>query len=130
MKRAVKKRLMHERRRRRIRGRLAGTVERPRLVVSRSHKQIYVQIIDDVAGSTLCSASSLAMSRSDGTDGTDGTGGTKGGNIAGARAVGAEIARKATAAGIARVCFDRGGNRYHGRVKALADAAREAGLDF
>lgn len=124
MKRAVKKMLMHERRHRRIRGRVSGTPERPRLVVTRSHKQIYVQVIDDVAGHTMCSASSLAMA-SAGT-----LGDAKGGNLGGARAVGADIAKKALDAGIKKVCFDRGGYRYHGRVKALADAAREAGLEF
>ena len=124
MKRAVKKNLMHERRHRRIRGRVSGTPERPRLVVTRSHKQIYVQVIDDVAGRTLCSASSLAMAK------TDTLGDAKGGNLGGAKAVGAEIAKTAIDAGIKMVCFDRGGYRYHGRVKALADAAREAGLEF
>jgi len=124
MKRAVKKRLMHERRHRRIRGRVSGTPERPRLVVTRSHKQIYVQIIDDIAGRTLCSASSLVLARS------DSMGDAKGGNLGGAQVVGTEIAKKALDAGIKTVCFDRGGFRYHGRVKALADAAREAGLEF
>ena len=124
MKRAVKKNQMHERRHRRIRGRVSGTPERPRLVVTRSHKQIYVQVIDDVAGRTLCSASSLAMVKA------DSLGDAKGGNIGGARAVGTEIAKNAIGAGIKKVCFDRGGFRYHGRVKALADAAREAGLEF
>ena len=124
MKRALKKRLMHERRQRRIRGRVSGTPERPRLVVTRTHKQIYAQVIDDIAGATLCSASSLSMAKA------DSLGDAKGWNVAGAQAVGAEIARKAGEAGIKLVCFDRGGNRYHGRVKALADAAREGGLEF
>jgi len=124
MKRAVKKRLMHERRHRRIRGSVSGSAERPRLVVTRSHKQIYVQVIDDVAGHTLCSSSSLTLGRG------GGLGEAKGGNLAGARAVGADIAKRALGAGIAKVAFDRGGYRYHGRVKALADAAREAGLSF
>ena len=120
MQRATKKRLMHERRRRRIRGRVSGTPERPRLAVKRSAKHMYVQIIDDVAGKTLCSASSLSTDLGDG----------KGWNMDGARAVGAAIAKAATDAGIKQVCFDRGGSRYHGRVKALADAARENGLEF
>ncbi len=124
MKRAVKKRLMHERRHRRIRGRISGSAERPRLVVTRSHKQIYVQVIDDVAGRTLCSASTLAMASA------NTLGDAKGGNLAGACAVGSEIAKRAIDAGIKTVSFDRGGYRYHGRVKALADAAREAGLEF
>ena len=118
MRRAVKKQLMHERRHRRIRGRVSGTAERPRLAVSRSNKQISVQIIDDVKGHTLCAATSLGM--------TD----TKGQNLEGAKIVGTDIAKKALEAGIKQVAFDRGGFRYHGRVKALADAAREAGLDF
>ncbi len=124
MKRAVKKRLMHERRHRRIRGRVSGSPERPRLVITRSHKQIYVQVIDDIAGRTLVAASSLNLAKE------DALGEAKGGNLSGARAVGADVAKKALAAGLKQVCFDRGGYRYHGRVKALADAARESGLDF
>ena len=124
MKRALKKRLMHERRQRRIRGRVSGTPERPRLVVTRTHKQIYVQVIDDIAGRTLCATSSLALAKA------GSLGDAKGWNMAGAQAVGLDIAKKATDAGIKLVCFDRGGNRYPGRVKALADAAREGGLEF
>ena len=124
MKRAVKKRLMHERRHRRIRSRVSGTAERPRLVVSRSHKQIYAQVIDDVAGRTLASASTLVLAKQ------DALGDAKGGSLSGARAVGAAVAKSALDAGVKRVCFDRGGYRFHGRIKALADAAREAGLDF
>lgn len=117
MNRNVKKAEMKERRHRRIRGKLSGSPARPRMCVFRSHKQIYVQVIDDIAGQTLVCASSLAMD-------------TKGGNIAGAKTVGAEIARKALEKGIHEVAFDRAGYRYHGRIKALADAAREAGLKF
>ncbi len=124
MKRAVKKRLMHERRKRRIRGKLAGDAARPRLSISRSHKQIYVQVIDDIAGRTLCASSSLAL----GKEGK--LAAANGGGLAGAREVGADVARRALEAGIRQVCFDRSGYRYHGRVKALADAAREAGLSF
>jgi len=118
MRRAAKKQMMHDRRHRRIRGRVSGTAERPRLAVSRSNKQISAQIIDDVAGRTLCASSSLGM--------TD----VKGQNIDGAKVVGADVAKRALEAGIKKVSFDRGGFRYHGRVQALADAAREAGLEF
>ena len=116
---------MRERRHRRIRGRLQGTAARPRLCVFRSQKQIYVQVVDDVAGTTLCASSSLALSRGPGL----GEGG-KGANVAGAKSVGTDIAKKAQEMDIAMVAFDRGGYRYHGRVKALADAAREGGLRF
>jgi len=105
-----------------IRSRLFGTAERPRLSVFRSDKHIYAQIIDDYAGQTLVSASSVK---------TEDRGELKnGGNIAAAKKVGIAIAVKAKEKGIAAVCFDRGGRRYHGRVKALADAAREGGLKF
>lgn len=109
---------MRARRHRRIRGRLSGTPARPRLAVHRTHKQIYVQVIDDAAGRTLCAASSLGLKLDNG------------GNLAGARAVGADIARRALEKGVSAVAFDRAGYRYHGRIKALADAAREAGLKF
>ena len=118
MRRAIKKQLMHKRRHRRIRGRVSGTPDRPRLAVSRSNMQISVQVIDDIAGRTLCSSTSLTMKD------------VKGQNLEGAKVVGTDVAKKALEAGITRVAFDRGGFRYHGRVKALADAAREAGLDF
>ncbi|PIS29618.1 50S ribosomal protein L18 [Candidatus Saganbacteria bacterium CG08_land_8_20_14_0_20_45_16] len=93
-----------------------GTQARPRLSVWRSLKNIHAQIIDDVAGKTLVAQTSLKMKN--------------GGNIAGAKAVGVNIAAKAKAAGISLVVFDRGKFRYHGRIKALADAAREGGLVF
>jgi large subunit ribosomal protein L18 len=118
MNRNVKKNETKERRHRRIRGRLAGTPDRPRMCVFRSHRQIYVQVIDDVAGKTLCAASSLQLDMKGG------------GNLGGARAVGTDIAKKALEKGIQKVAFDRAGYRYHGRIKALADAAREAGLNF
>lgn len=102
----------------RIRKKLAGTAERPRLAVFRSIKHIYVQVIDDRAGKTLVSASSAEKGAADG------------GNIAGATAVGKLVAERAKEKGISSVVFDRGGFLYHGRVKALADAAREAGLQF
>jgi large subunit ribosomal protein L18 len=105
------------RRRKHIRKRIKGTPERPRLVVSRSHKHIYAQVIDDASAQTLAAASSVALK-------------TYGGNRDAAAAVGKALAEKAKEANIERVCFDRAGRLYHGRVKALADAAREAGLQF
>ncbi|MFZ0807720.1 MAG: 50S ribosomal protein L18 [Candidatus Sulfotelmatobacter sp.] len=105
----------------RIRKKLQGTSERPRLNVYRSLNHIYVQVIDDLAGKTLVSASTA-----EGKKETRGTGG----NVAAAKAVGKTIAERAKAKGVTKVVFDRGGYIYHGRVKALADAAREAGLQF
>lgn len=102
----------------RIRRRLKGTTERPRLAVFRSVKHIYAQVIDDAQGSTLVAASSLEKN------------GKNGGNLAGAKAIGSLVAQRAQEKGIKAVVFDRGGYLYHGRVKALADAAREAGLQF
>lgn len=105
-----------------IRASVFGTAERPRLSVFRSDKHIYVQIIDDMAGRTLVAvATTVAEVRGDLKNG---------GNIEAAKRVGKTIAQKAVAAGIKTVCFDRGGRRYHGRIKALADAAREGGLSF
>jgi large subunit ribosomal protein L18 len=105
-----------------VRNSLSGTAERPRLSVFRSDKHIYAQVIDDLAGRTLASASSTN---------TDVRGDLKnGGNIAAAKLVGKAIADRAKAAGVTQVAFDRGGRKYHGRVKALADAAREGGLKF
>lgn len=101
----------------RIRKNLSGTSATPRLNVFRSNTNIYAQIIDDEEGKTLVSASSLDMK-------------LKGNNIETAKKVGAEIAARALKAKITEVVFDRGGYQYHGRVKALADAAREAGLKF
>lgn len=105
----------------RIRKHLSGTDERPRLCVFRSNKHIYAQIVDDAKGSTLVAASSLDA---------DAKSAKGGGNIAAAKAVGAAVAKRAIGKGIQAVLFDRGGYIYHGRVKALADAAREAGLKF
>jgi large subunit ribosomal protein L18 len=106
----------------RVRKRTRGTAERPRLTVFRSHKHTYVQVIDDMAGRTLASASTVDK---------DLAGQVKyGGNKAAAQAIGKAIAERALAAGIKKVAFDRGGCQYHGRVEALAIAAREAGLDF
>jgi large subunit ribosomal protein L18 len=118
------KQLVQQRRRRafRVRKRLRGTSERPRLSVVRSHKHISVQIVDDEAGKTLVAASSLDKKLSGKLK--------SGANANAAQAVGKAIAERAIAAGIKAVCFDRGPYRYHGRVAALADAAREGGLSF
>ncbi len=106
----------------RVRTRLVGTPERPRLNVYRSMSHIYAQVIDDRGGRTIVSASSVDKETKKNLKG--------GGNIASAKAVGKVIADRAKAAGVTQVVFDRGGYKYHGRVKALADAAREAGLKF
>ncbi|TWT46585.1 50S ribosomal protein L18 [Botrimarina hoheduenensis] len=111
-----------QRRRFRVRKRLNGTAEQPRLSVSRSHRNISAQLIDDTSGRTLASASS--------GDKTVGGDIKYGGNKDAAAAIGKAIAAKAVAAGVKKVCFDRGSFKYHGRVAALADAAREAGLEF
>ena len=103
----------------RVRGKISGTAERPRLSVYRSENHIYAQVIDDVAQRTLCSASTVEK-------GFEGNGG----NCEAATKVGKTIAERALAMGIENVVFDRGGNVYHGRVKALADGAREGGLKF
>ena len=103
----------------RIRRKVTGTTERPGLAVFRSLKSMYAQIIDDSTGNTIVSASSLEKDA-----------GAKGSNAAAAKAVGALIAKKAKDKGITRVVFDRGGYLYHGNIKALADAARENGLEF
>jgi large subunit ribosomal protein L18 len=104
----------------RIRRKVSGTAERPRLNVFRSLNHIYVQLIDDQAGKTLASASTSGKNSPIKT----------GGNLAAAKEVGKLIAERAQAKGIKKVVFDRGGYLYHGRIKALADAAREAGLEF
>lgn len=103
----------------RIRNRLAGTPERPRLAVFRSVNHIYAQVIDDEHGHTLVAAGSIEKDL-----------GGKGGNVEGAKRIGKAVAERAKDKGITKVVFDRGGYQYHGRVKALADAAREAGLEF
>ena len=104
-------------RHRRVRKSLSGTPERPRLSVFRSNKQIYAQVIDDIAGTTLAAASSIETGTGDDKRGT-------------ATLVGEAIAKKASAAGVKQVVFDRGGYKYHGRVKALAEGARSGGLNF
>ena len=103
----------------RVRGKISGTAERPRLCVFRSESNIYAQVIDDVAGSTLVSASTVEK-------GFEGNGG----NCDAAKKIGAAIAERALKKGIEEVVFDRGGYIYHGRVKALAEGAREGGLKF
>ncbi len=109
----------------RVRKRVAGTPERPRLNVYRSTNNIYVQIIDDLAKTTLVSASTLDSSLRQ-----DKSAKSAGGNVEAAKAVGRLVAERAKAVGITKVVFDRGGYLYHGRVQGLADAARENGLDF
>jgi large subunit ribosomal protein L18 len=115
-------RRQRERRHNRVRLKVSGTSERPRLNVYRSLEHIYVQVIDDVAGHTLAAASTLDAEVKAATDGKKKT--------EAARIVGQIIAARAKNAGIETVVFDRGGNLYHGRVKALADGAREGGLKF
>ena len=110
-----------KRRKVRIRKKISGTPERPRLVVYRSNLHIYAQIVDDATGTTLAAASTLALSKS---------GENVGCNKAGADRVGREIARLAQEKSITKVVFDRNGYLYHGRIKAVADGAREGGLEF
>ena len=114
------RRVSRLRRHNRLRKRVSGTAERPRLVVNRSARHIHVQLVDDTAGRTLAAASTMDASLR----------GAEGDKSALARRVGALIADRAKAAGITAVVFDRGGNRYAGRIAALADGAREGGLDF
>ena len=122
MKASALKGLRRLRRKRNIRRRVSGTPERPRLTVFRSLANVYAQLVDDEAGVTVCEASSRNKELR--------TQMKNGGNIAAAKTVGAALAEKAKAKKIEQVCFDRNGYRYHGRIKALADAAREAGLKF
>jgi large subunit ribosomal protein L18 len=114
------RRLGRTRRHFRVRKKVGGSAARPRLVVTRSARHIYAQVVDDGIGHTLAAASTLDTS----------VRGTSGDKKARASAVGALVAERAKAAGITSVVFDRGGNRYHGRIAALADAAREGGLEF
>ena len=113
------KAIIRKRVHKRIRRKVAGNTTRPRLAVFRSVKHIYAQVIDDSVGHTLAAASS-----------NEKTGIKSGGNVAGAKAVGKLLAERAKEKGVKSVVFDRGGYLYHGRVKALADAAREGGLEF
>jgi large subunit ribosomal protein L18 len=112
--------LLRHRRHLRVRRKVAGTSERPRLVVFRSLKHIYAQLVDDDRGVTLLGVS----------DGSEGVQGEGSGKVGRGKAVGKLLAGKAKAAGITRVVFDRAGYRYHGRVQAVADGAREGGLEF
>jgi len=107
-----------ERRKLRVRGNVSGTAERPRLTIFRSNSHMYAQVIDDQNGTTIASASSLQMKLK------------TGGNVASAKEIGKAVAERAIEKGVKKVVFDRGGYLYHGRIKALADAAREAGLEF
>lgn len=116
----INKNETRQKRHNRIRNKISGTAQRPRLSVYRSNAHIYVQLVDDVAGRTLASASTLDKSLGLGQSG----------NKEAAKAVGALIAKKAQEAGIEEVVFDRSGYLYHGRIAALAEAAREAGLKF
>ncbi len=118
MLKKTKKNELRLRRHQRVRNTVSGTPDCPRLNVFRSNANIYAQVIDDTTGKTLISSSSLVLKLENG------------GNIEAAKAVGKDVAEKCLAANIESVCFDRGGYVYHGRVQALADAAREAGLKF
>ena len=122
MKKLIKKQSALARRHRRVRGKVSGTAARPRLCVTRSNSNIYVQFVDDKAGKTLLGVSTLGPDFK--------ATGKSGANVEGASAFGKIVGEKAVAAGITEIVFDRGGNLYHGRVKALADGAREAGLKF
>lgn len=117
MNKQAHKILKHQLRKGRVRSRITGTEARPRLSVFRSNSQIYAQIIDDVTGKTLAAVSSINLKAT-------------GKKVDQAVLVGKEIAAKAIAKGVKAVVFDRGGYKYHGRVKSLADSAREAGLEF
>lgn len=116
MEKNVIKRARRLRRKHGIRKRIFGTHERPRLTVFRSNQHVYAQIVNDIEGRTLAAVSSQSLE--------------KGSDVAAAETVGKQLAEKAQAAGVQSVAFDRNGYRYHGRVKALADAMREAGLKF
>jgi large subunit ribosomal protein L18 len=111
------------RRRHHVRSRITGTSERPRLTVFRSSKHIYAQLIDDLTGRTLASASSVVKK-------TEKSNSVYGGNVKAAKSVGLRLAEAAKSAGISKAAFDRGHYKYHGRIKALADGAREGGLQF
>ena len=122
MNKLQKKQAALARRHRRVRGKISGTSARPRLCVTRSNSNIYVQLVDDTAGKTIYGVSTLGPEFK--------ATGKSGANVEGAAALGEIVGRNAKEKGVTKVVFDRGGNLYHGRVKALADAAREAGLEF
>jgi large subunit ribosomal protein L18 len=109
----------------RIRRRVTGTIERPRLTIFRSVSHMYVQVVDDATGKTIASASTVEPTVKGALEKK-----ASGGNVAGAKAIGKTIAERLIEKGVKRVVFDRNGFLYHGRVKAVADAAREAGLEF
>ena len=122
MKRLQKKQAGLRRRHARVRGKISGTAARPRLCVTRSNSNIYVQVIDDVNHTTICGVSTLGPEFK--------KTGKNGATVEGAAELGTIVGKLAQDKGVTEVVFDRGGNLYHGRVKALADAAREAGLKF
>lgn len=122
MKKLQKKQAALARRHRRVRGKISGTPDRPRLCVTRSNSNIYLQFVDDVAGKTIYGVSTLGPEFK--------ATGKSGANVEGAAALGEIAGKKALELGITTIVFDRGGNLYHGRVKAVAEAAREAGLKF
>jgi large subunit ribosomal protein L18 len=117
---ALSTRERRQRRHRRVRKKIMGTAERPRLAVFRSNKHIYVQAIDDLAGRTVAAASTMEP----------GLRGNRTGSVDAAKEVGKLVGERAKAAGVSTVVFDRGGFQYHGRIAAVADGAREAGLEF
>jgi large subunit ribosomal protein L18 len=122
MNRLEQKKKSSWRRKMRVRNHLSGTSNRPRLSVHRTHKHIYAQIIDDMTGRTVCSASSMNKDLPETLK--------HGGNIKAAEMIGMLVAQRAVMHGVKQIVFDRGSCKYHGRVKALADAARKAGLEF
>lgn len=122
MKKLEKKQAGLRRRHRRVRGKISGTAARPRMCVTRSNSNIYVQVIDDVTRTTICGVSTLGPDFK--------ATGKSGATIEGAAELGKIAGQKALDKGVTEVVFDRGGNLYHGRIQALADAAREAGLKF
>ncbi len=117
---STSRQLGRERRHRRVRKKVRGTAERPRLAVFRSNRHIYAQIIDDVSGRTISAASTVESDAGSSATGT----------VEAAKSVGKRVAERARAQGVSTVVFDRGGFRYHGRVAGVADGAREAGLEF
>ena len=122
MNKLQKKQAGLRRRHMRVRGKISGTAQRPRLCITRSNSNLYAQFVDDVAGKTLLGISTLGPDFK--------ATGKSGATVEGAAAMGEIIGKKALEAGITEIVFDRGGNLYHGRIKAVADGAREAGLKF
>ena len=122
MKKLQKKQAGLRRRHTRVRGKISGTAERPRLCITRSNANMYAQVIDDVTGKTICALSTLGPDFK--------KTGKPGATVEGAAELGKLIGKKAQKKGVTEVVFDRGGNLYHGRIQAVADGAREAGLKF